>query len=68
MHVLVGALQILYMGPKKTEIYVNNATFVNVNMYILMVRLMIVIYMMLLHMIYARSMPDQVTMRCVPMF
>jgi len=43
MHVLVGALQIFYMGPKKIEIYVNNATLVNVNMYILMVRLMIVI-------------------------
>ena len=34
MHVLVGALQILYKGPKKTEIYVNSATLVIVNMYI----------------------------------
>jgi len=66
MHVLVGALQILYMGSKKTEIYVNNATLVNVNMYILMVRLIIVIYLMTLHMIYTRFIPDKVTMRCAP--
>ena len=68
MHVFVGVLQILYIGPKKTEIYVNNATLVNVTMYTLMVRLMIVIYLMALHMIYMRSIPDQVTMRCAPMF
>ena len=39
MHVWVGVLQILYMGPKKTEIYANNATLVNVSMYILIISL-----------------------------
>ena len=63
MHVLVGTLQILYIGPKKTKIYVNNAPLVNVNMYILMVQLMTIIYSMALHMICMRSIPDQVTMR-----
>jgi len=68
MHVSVGAIQILYVGPKKTKIYANNTTLVNINMFILKVRLMIVLYLMALHMIYMRSIPDQVTMRCVPMF
>jgi len=68
MHVSVGVLQILYMGPKKTEIYANNATLVNVNMYILMVQFMKVLYLMTLHMIYTRSISDQVTMTCGPIF
>ena len=68
MHVSVGVLQILYMGPKKIEIYANNATLVNVNIYILMVQFMIVLYLMALHMIYMRSIPNQVTMRCGPIF
>ena len=68
MHVLVGGLQILYMGPKKTKIYANNATLININMYILVVQFMIVLYLMDLHMIYKRSIPDQVTMRRDPTF
>jgi len=68
MHVSIAVLQILYMGPKKTEIYANNATFVNVNMYTLMVQFMVVLYLMALHMIYTRSISDQVTMRCDPIF
>ena len=68
MHVSVGVLQILCMGLKKIEIYANNAILVNVNMYILMVQFMIVLYLMALHMIYTRSISDQVTMRCDPIF
>ena len=56
------------MGLKKTKIYANNATLVNVNMYILMVQFMIVLYLMALYMIYTRSISDQVTMRCDPIF
>jgi len=68
MHVSVGVLQILNMGPKKSEIYANNATLINVNMYILLAQFMIVLYLMVLHMIYTRSISDQVTMRCGPKF
>jgi len=46
-------------GTQETEIYANNATLVNVNIYILMVWFMIVLYLMALHMIY---------MRCDPVF